>query len=77
LALAPLLPWLLKDVWQVKRALPSDLKPATLQRPYLCLFALLILALMVLLFIFGDYLPTRIVPPAEAIIAASLGLLLI
>jgi Na+/H+ antiporter NhaD/arsenite permease-like protein len=76
-ALVPLLPWLLKDVWQVKRALPSDLKPATLQRPSLCLFALLILALMVLLFIFGDYLPTKIVPPGVAIIAASLGLLLV
>ena len=77
LALVPLLPWLLKDVWQVKRVLPADLKPATLQRPYLCLFALLIMALMMLLFIFGDYMPTKIVPPAVAIIAASLGLLLV
>ncbi len=75
--LVPLLPWLLKDVWQVKRALPADLKPEPLQRPYLCLLALLILALMMVLFIFGDYIPTRIVPPAVAIIAASLGLLLI
>jgi Na+/H+ antiporter NhaD/arsenite permease-like protein len=77
LALLPLLPLLLRDVWQVRRTLPSDLKPTPLQRPYLCLFALLILALMMLLFIFGDYIPTRIVPPAVAIIAASLGLLLV
>jgi Na+/H+ antiporter NhaD/arsenite permease-like protein len=77
LALIPLLPWLLKDVWQVRRTLPSDLKPEPLKRPYLCLFALLILLLMMLLFIFGDYIPTKIVPPAVAIIAASLGLLLV
>jgi Na+/H+ antiporter NhaD/arsenite permease-like protein len=77
LALVPLLPWLLKDVWRVRRTLPSDLKAAPLQRPCLCLFALLILALMVLLFIFGEYIPTRIVPPAVAIIAASLSLLLV
>ncbi len=77
LTLMPLLPWLLKDVWRVRRTLPSDLKAAPLQRPCLCLFALLILALMVLLFIFGEYIPTRIMPPGVAIIAASLGLLLV
>ena len=48
-----------------------------LERPFLCLFALLIMALMVLLFLFGDFLPTKIVPPAVAIIAATLALLLI
>ncbi|MEJ5329318.1 MAG: SLC13 family permease [Desulfobaccales bacterium] len=77
LVLLPLLPWLLKDVWQVRRELPPDLKPAPLKRPKMCLVALLILALMMLLFIFGDYIPQRIVPPAVAIIAASLGLLLV
>ncbi len=75
--LVPLLPWLMKDLWRVRRTLPADLKPEPLQRPYLCLFALLILVLMVKLFIFGDSLPSKIVPPAVAIIAASLALLLI
>jgi Na+/H+ antiporter NhaD/arsenite permease-like protein len=75
--LMPLLPWLLPDLWRVQRTLPADLKPEPLVRPYLCLLALLIMALMVLLFLFGDYLPARIVPPAVAIIAASLGLLLV
>lgn len=73
----PLLPWLMKDLWQVKRTLPAELKPVPLQRPYLCLFALLILLLMVVLFIAGDFLPAKIVPPAVAIIAATLSLLLI
>jgi Na+/H+ antiporter NhaD/arsenite permease-like protein len=77
LALVPLLPWLMKDLWRVRRTLPPDLKAEPLQRPYLCLFALLILALMMLLFLLGDYIPTKIVPPAVAIIAASLGLLLV
>lgn len=77
LALMPLLPWLMKDLWRVRRTLPSDLKPTPLERPLLCLFALLIMALMALLFLFGDFLPTRIVPPAVAIIAATLALLLI
>jgi Na+/H+ antiporter NhaD/arsenite permease-like protein len=77
LTLVPLLPWLMKDLWRVKRVLPADLKALPLERPLLCLFALLIMALMVLLFLFGDLLPTKIVPPAVAIIAAALALLLI
>ncbi|MBM4288458.1 MAG: citrate transporter [Deltaproteobacteria bacterium] len=77
IVLIPLLPWLMKDLWQVQRPLPPDLKPEPLQRPYLCLFALLILVLMVILFVAGELLPARIVPPAVSIIAASLALLLV
>jgi len=77
LVLVPLLPWLMKDLWQAKRTLPADLKPEPLQRPYLCLFAILILVFMMVLFVAGDFLPSRIVPPAVAIIAAALALLLV
>ncbi len=77
LILVPLVPFLMRDIWRTEVALPSDLKPEPLTRPYLCLFALLILAVMVVLFIAGELLPSRIVPPAVSIIAASLGLLLI
>jgi Na+/H+ antiporter NhaD/arsenite permease-like protein len=77
LTLVPLLPWLFKDLWRVKRSLPADLKATPLERPLLCLFALLILAFMVLLFLFGDLLPTKVAPPAVAIIGATLALLLI
>ena len=76
LILVPLMPWLMKDLWRVQRTLPADLTPMSLTRPWLCLFAFLILALMVLLFLFGESLPSKIVPPAVAIIAASLALLL-
>jgi Na+/H+ antiporter NhaD/arsenite permease-like protein len=77
LILAPILPWLMQDLWRVERTLPADLKPEPLERPYLCLFAFIILLIMVFLFVAGDLLPVRIVPPAVAIIAASLGLLLV
>ena len=77
LVLVPLLPWLMNDLWQTKRTLPTDLKPEPLQRPYLCLFAILILVFMIVLFVAGDFLPSRIVPPAVAIIAAALALLLV
>jgi Na+/H+ antiporter NhaD/arsenite permease-like protein len=77
LVLVPLMPWLMKDLWRLRRTLPADLKPMPLERPLLCLFVLLIMALMVLLFLFGEILPSKIVPPAVAIIAASLALLLV
>lgn len=75
--LVPVLPWLMKDLWRTRRTLPPDLKAAPLERPMLCLFALLIMAFMVFLFLFSDMLPNKIVPPAVAIIAASLALLLV
>ncbi len=73
-----LAPWLLRDVWQVRRLLPAD--PPLLppfERPYFCLCTLLVLALMVALFIFGEALPRPIRPQAVAIIAASLALLVL
>jgi Na+/H+ antiporter NhaD/arsenite permease-like protein len=77
LVLIPLMPFVLKDVWHVRRVLPADLKPQPLSRPKMAAFALLVLAAMVALFMFGEDLPTHIVPPGVAIIAASLGLLVI
>ena len=77
LVLIPLLPWVMPDVWRVKRQLPADFKPTPIARPKLCVAALLVLGLMVALFMFGEELPARIVPPAVAIIGASLALLAI
>jgi Na+/H+ antiporter NhaD/arsenite permease-like protein len=48
-----------------------------LKRPLLCLLALLLMLLMMLLFLFGEFFPAKLVPPAVAIVAASLALLLI
>jgi Na+/H+ antiporter NhaD/arsenite permease-like protein len=71
------MPILMREIWHTEVPLPPDLEPEPLQRPYLCFFALAILLLMVVLFITGEMLPARVVPPAVAIIAATLGLLLV
>ena len=77
LAMIPLLPVILKDVWQVRRALPKHLTPEPIKRPVMCLFSLSVLAGMIVLFVLGEALPVQIVPPAVSIIGASLALLII
>lgn len=77
LVLVPLMPLVLRDVWHVRRTLPADLKPQPLKRPVMAGFALVVLGVMVALFMFGEDLPTRIVPPGVAIIAASFALLVV
>jgi Na+/H+ antiporter NhaD/arsenite permease-like protein len=77
LVLVPLLPVVMKDVWHVQRTLPAHLKPKPLARPLMAALSLLVLAAMIVLFMFGEDLPTRIVPPAVAIIGATLALLVV
>jgi Na+/H+ antiporter NhaD/arsenite permease-like protein len=77
LVVIPLMPLLMKDVWRVQRTLPDNLQIKPLERPGYALFSLMVLVLMVLLFIFGEMIPTQIVPPGVAIIAATLALLVV
>jgi Na+/H+ antiporter NhaD/arsenite permease-like protein len=77
LAIVPLLPWLMPEVWRVQVTLPPAAPAPGIQRKGFVLLALGALAVMVLLFLFGELLPTQIVPPAVAIIGASLALLVI
>jgi Na+/H+ antiporter NhaD/arsenite permease-like protein len=77
LMVIPLMPLLMKDVWGVQRALPENLTVQPLERPGYALFSLMVLALMVLLFIFGEQTPVKIIPPGVAIIAATLALLVV
>jgi len=77
LVLIPLLPKVMPEVWNVQRELPPDLHPVPLARPGLCASALAVLVLMMVMFIFGENLPSPVVPPAVAFIGASLALLLI
>ena len=77
LVLVPVLPWLMKDIWQTKRSLPSDLPLPRLERPSFCVMALLVLVVMIFLFLFGEMLPNPLVPPSVAIIGASLALLIV
>ena len=75
LTVIPLLPWVMPDVWNARRTLPDDLRPQPLAHPRLCAASLAVLALMIGMFVFGEDLPSKVVPPAVAIIAASLALL--
>ena len=77
LVVIPLLPWLMPQIWNARVELPPAAAATRIDRPAFVALTLAILALMVGLFLFGENLPTRIVPPAVAIIAASLALLLV
>ena len=77
LAIVPLLPWLMRDVWHARTVLPPERPPPAIRRMGFVVLALGTLAVMVLLFLFGELLPTQIVPPAVAIIGATLALLVI
>lgn len=75
--IVPLLPVLMPEIWRVRRPLPPEEPAKPIERPWFAALALGVLAMMVALFLFGESLPTRIVPPAVAIIAASFALLAI
>ncbi|MGF6965804.1 Na+/H+ antiporter NhaD/arsenite permease-like protein [Paraburkholderia sp. WC7.3g] len=71
----PLLRWLMPDVWHLRRTLPPHTTARRIERPVYASLTLAVLAMMVVLFVFGEDLPTRIVPPAVALIASALALL--
>jgi Na+/H+ antiporter NhaD/arsenite permease-like protein len=77
LVLVPLLPLVMRDIWRVQQTLPAELPQHRLERPVFCLLSILVLAVMILLFLFGELLPIQLVPPAVAIVGASLALLII
>jgi Na+/H+ antiporter NhaD/arsenite permease-like protein len=72
----PLLRWLMPQAWHARRTLPPRVVANHVQRPLYASLALAVLVLMVVLFIFGEDLPTRIVPPAVALIGSALALLI-
>ncbi len=76
LVVIPMLPWLLPEVWKSRIALAPAAALPPITRPGFAVFALLVLAAMVVLFLLGEELPVRIGPPAVAIISATLALLL-
>jgi Na+/H+ antiporter NhaD/arsenite permease-like protein len=75
--IVPLLRWLMPDLWQVQRTLPPPAPAPPIERPGFALFAISVLLLMVGLFLFGESLPVKIVPPAVAILAATLAMLIV
>jgi Na+/H+ antiporter NhaD/arsenite permease-like protein len=77
LALLPLLPRLTGDIWRVNKTIPDGVVVPPLKAPLLGALALLLLGVMMLLFLFGEVLPIKIVPPAVAIVVCSLALLVV
>ena len=77
LAVVPLLPLLLPKIWAMQVELPAARPAVTVERPAFLVLSLLVLVTMVALFLFGESLPARIIPPQVAIIAAALALLVI
>jgi Na+/H+ antiporter NhaD/arsenite permease-like protein len=77
LVLIPLLPLVMRDVWRIQITLPAEFKQERFKRPWLSALSLGVLGIMVLLFLFGEFLPTSIVPASASIIACSVALLII
>jgi Na+/H+ antiporter NhaD/arsenite permease-like protein len=77
LVILPLLPWLMPEVWAARLELPPAAPAPQIKRPGFVTLALMVLGVMVALFLFGEALPTRIIPPAVAIIGATLALLVV
>jgi Na+/H+ antiporter NhaD/arsenite permease-like protein len=75
LVIVPMLPILMRDLWKLKRTLPPRVPARRLERPVYAMLAGSVLVLMVVLFVVGEDLPSRIVPPAVALIAGALALL--
>src|SRR6267143_396478 len=67
-----LLPVLMPDLWRLRRPLPPAEPAKPLERPWFAVLAVAVLALMLALFLLGEQLPTPILPPTVAIIAAAL-----
>jgi len=77
LVIVPLLRWLMPEVWCVQRELPEENSVPVIERPWFALLAFGVLLGMVALFLLGEDLPIRIMPPEVAIIAATFALLII
>ena len=74
---AALMPLLMRDIWRIQRDVPAPPQARPLERPGFAIVSVALLIGMIALFVFGEDLPTRIVPPETAFIAGSIALLAI
>jgi Na+/H+ antiporter NhaD/arsenite permease-like protein len=77
LVIVPFLPRLMPEIWNAQAEGVTATALPRIERPLFVAFALGVLAVMVALFLVGEALPIQIVPPAVAIIGATLALLVI
>ena len=71
----PLSPLLMRDVWRVHMPLPPPVARCPDRPAGLRAMLHAVLATMMVLFVLGERLPTRVVPPMVAMIATALALL--
>lgn len=77
LVIIPLLPLLMPEIWKVRHALRDKGRRTPIENPLFVIMSLGVLLLMVLLFVIGEELPGKIVPPEVAMFGATLALLLV
>jgi Na+/H+ antiporter NhaD/arsenite permease-like protein len=77
IAVVPVLPFVARETWRTQRPIDEVIARPRLERPWLLIMSLAVLVLMIVLFLVGPDLPIEIVPPAAAILCATLALLLV
>jgi Na+/H+ antiporter NhaD/arsenite permease-like protein len=77
LAVIPVLPFVARETWTTQRPVADVVARPRLERPWLLAASLSVLVLMIVLFLVGPILPVEVVPPAAAILCATLALLLV
>src|SRR5262245_18588609 len=77
LVIVPFLPRLMPEIWNARAEIGNMTSVPPVERPAFVTFALAVLVVMVVLFLVGEALPIQIVPPAVAIIGATLALLVV
>jgi len=77
LAVIPVLPFVAHETWRTQRPVGEAAARPQLERPWLFVLSLAVLVLMIVLFLVGPDLPVEVVPPAAAILCATLALLLV
>jgi Na+/H+ antiporter NhaD/arsenite permease-like protein len=65
------------QIWRQRQELPPTTTPVAITKPGFVAFAIIVLVVMIALFLIGESLPTRIVPPEVAIVGATLALLVV
>ncbi|HSI53025.1 MAG TPA: SLC13 family permease [Ramlibacter sp.] len=70
-----IVPFLMPGLWKMRRPLPPPLPTPPMEHPVFAACAVAVVIGMVVLFVIGEELPSRLVPPAVAVIGASLALL--
>ena len=77
IAIIPTLPFVARDIWQTRRLPDRMPERPRLERIWLMITSFAVLLLMIALFLIGPMLPVELVPPAAAILCATLALLLV